>query len=171
MTAIDNEVSTLPDDLVRQPSPFEVAATLDVVRESVLRLLSGFPHPPSALRINAGEVTVEAEWPFTEPGAAPAVLVSTAVAQAPAAAPPVADTRQLVSSPTVGVFYAAPEPGARPFVEAGSSITAGQQVGIVEAMKLMIPVKADGNGVVVEVLKGDGEVVEYGEPLLAYESR
>ena len=70
-----------------------------------------------------------------------------------------------VRAPSVGVFYRAPEPGAPPFVGEGDTVRPGQQVAIVEAMKLMLPVEADRAGRVVEVLKRDGEPVEYGEVL------
>ncbi|MEV0621426.1 biotin/lipoyl-containing protein [Nonomuraea sp. NPDC050404] len=73
-----------------------------------------------------------------------------------------------VGSPTVGVFYHAPEPGAPPFVTPGDTITAGQQVGIVEAMKLMVPVNATEAGTVDKLLVQDGSQVEYDEPLLSY---
>ncbi|MGH4026969.1 MAG: acetyl-CoA carboxylase biotin carboxyl carrier protein [Pseudonocardiaceae bacterium] len=165
---IDNEMTDLPADLIGQPSSVEMATRLEVVRDNVLQLLSGFPHPPSVLRVNAGNVTVEAEWPVAASDVAAAAVASSAAAvDSPVAAAP-ADNRQVVCSPSVGVFYTAPEPGARPFVEPGATIMVGQQIGIVEAMKLMIPVKADGNGVVDEILKGDSEPVEYGEPLFAY---
>jgi len=71
-----------------------------------------------------------------------------------------------VIAPTVGVFYRAPSPGAAPFVEEGDTVAAGTQVGIVEAMKLMVPVEADRAGRVSKVLKSDGDPVEYGEPLI-----
>jgi acetyl-CoA carboxylase biotin carboxyl carrier protein len=67
----------------------------------------------------------------------------------------------------VGVFYHAREPGAEPFVTVGSVVAAGQQVGIVEAMKLMIPVEASRGGRVTAILKANGEPVEYDEPLFA----
>jgi len=70
-----------------------------------------------------------------------------------------------ITAPAVGVFYAAPEPGAAPFVRAGDVVIVGQQVAIVETMKLMIPVEADRVGRVAEVLKQNGEAVEYAEPL------
>ncbi|WP_344407286.1 acetyl-CoA carboxylase biotin carboxyl carrier protein, partial [Dactylosporangium fulvum] len=62
-----------------------------------------------------------------------------------------------------------PAPDAAPFVEVGDLVRAGQQVGIVEAMKLMNPVEAVCDGVVAGVLVGDGEPVEYGQPLLLLE--
>jgi acetyl-CoA carboxylase biotin carboxyl carrier protein len=64
------------------------------------------------------------------------------------------------------VFYRSPEPGAPPFVAEGDLVRPGQQVGIVEAMKLMIPVESDRAGRVLEVLLADGSAVEHGQPLL-----
>ncbi|WP_067466760.1 acetyl-CoA carboxylase biotin carboxyl carrier protein [Nocardia amamiensis] len=74
-----------------------------------------------------------------------------------------------VNAETVGVFYRAPEPGAAPFVTEGDPVRAGQQVGIVEAMKLMIPVTATREGRVAEFLVDNGEAVEHGAPLMVLE--
>jgi acetyl-CoA carboxylase biotin carboxyl carrier protein len=72
----------------------------------------------------------------------------------------------LVCAPSVGTFYRSPEPGAPPFVTEGDLVQSGQQIAIVEAMKLMLPVEAARAGRVTRVLKTDGEPVEYGEPLI-----
>ncbi|WP_222851159.1 acetyl-CoA carboxylase biotin carboxyl carrier protein [Phytoactinopolyspora mesophila] len=87
----------------------------------------------------------------------------------PAAAPAVdADDRQYhVCAPSVGTFYQSPEPGAAPFVSVGNTVTAGQQVGIVEVMKLMIPVEVERAGRVIDVLVDDGHAVEHGQRLVA----
>jgi acetyl-CoA carboxylase biotin carboxyl carrier protein len=77
--------------------------------------------------------------------------------------------RHTLRAPAVGVFYRAPEPGAKPFADVGDRVTAGQQVAIVEIMKLMVPVHADVSGTIVEVLKESGEHVEYDEALFALE--
>ncbi|WP_157406730.1 acetyl-CoA carboxylase biotin carboxyl carrier protein, partial [Actinomadura rubrobrunea] len=87
-------------------------------------------------------------------------------AQEPARAPADEDDGTFrVESPLVGTFYRAPSPGARPFVEVGDEVEEGQQVAIVEAMKLMNAVTVDRPGRVVEVLVSDAEPVEYGQPL------
>ena len=75
-----------------------------------------------------------------------------------------------VCAPTVGVFYRAPEPGAKPFVAEGDMVSAGDQVAIVEAMKLFLPVEADQSGRVGRFLVADGSSVEFGERLIAIET-
>jgi acetyl-CoA carboxylase biotin carboxyl carrier protein len=72
-----------------------------------------------------------------------------------------------VFAPSVGTFYRQPEPGAAPFVSEGDVVTPGQQIGIVEAMKLMLPVEADRPGRIVKIYRANGDAVEYGEPLFA----
>ncbi|MEV4659263.1 biotin/lipoyl-containing protein [Micromonospora sp. NPDC049301] len=147
----------------------DLSAALDAVRRSALQLLADLPRQPSALRIRAGELTLEAEWSAAEPAVATAVPPAPAgSAAATPAAEAVADSGQhFVRAPTVGVFYRAPEPGAKPFVTEGDIVSPGQQVGIVEAMKLMIPVNADVHGTVVAMLREDGAGVEYDERLIA----
>lgn len=71
----------------------------------------------------------------------------------------------LVKSPLVGTFYAAPAEDARPFVSVGDSVKKGQTVAIVEAMKLMNEIESEFDGTVAEVLVKNGETVEYGQPL------
>ena len=70
-----------------------------------------------------------------------------------------------VTSPMVGTVYVAPEPGAAPFVKLGDSVTAGQTLFIVEAMKTMNPIIADKPGKITQILIQDGQPVEFGEPL------
>ena len=74
-----------------------------------------------------------------------------------------------VTSPMVGTAYRAPEPGAKPFVEVGSTVTAGQTLLIIEAMKTMNQIPAPRAGTVTQILVEDGQPVEYGEPLLIIE--
>ena len=74
-----------------------------------------------------------------------------------------------ITSPLVGVFYAAPSEDADPFVKAGDSVKKGQVVGIVEAMKLMNEITSDCDGVVREVCVENAEAVEYGQPLFLIE--
>jgi acetyl-CoA carboxylase biotin carboxyl carrier protein len=80
--------------------------------------------------------------------------------------PAAADGRHPILAPLVGTFYRASQPGAKPFVEEGDTVDAGQVVGIVEAMKLMNQVHADRGGRVVEISAGDGEWVEFEQALM-----
>jgi len=87
---------------------------------------------------------------------APAASLETAVA------PP---TLKEIKSPMVGTFYAAPEPGAQPYVAAGQRVTSGQTVCIVEAMKIMNEIEAELSGVIREICVEDAQPVEYGQVL------
>ena len=74
-----------------------------------------------------------------------------------------------ITSPMVGAFYAAPAPGAKPFVKVGDTVSAGQVVCIVEAMKLMNEIEAEVSGKIVEICVEDGQSVEYGQVLMYVE--
>jgi acetyl-CoA carboxylase biotin carboxyl carrier protein len=101
---------------------------------------------------------------------------------APVTAPPAAETRTaspvaveplqhpgLVASPMVGTAYLGPSPGARPFVDVGSEVKAGETLMIIEAMKTMNQIPAARPGKVIQILVEDGQPVEYGEPLMIIE--
>jgi acetyl-CoA carboxylase biotin carboxyl carrier protein len=86
--------------------------------------------------------------------------------------PPVADIAKhpgVVPSPMVGTVYWASEPGAKPFIEVGTKVTAGQTLLIIEAMKTMNQIPAPRAGTVTQILVEDGVPVEYGEPLVIIE--
>ncbi len=86
---------------------------------------------------------------------------------APAAAAPVEEKIEghVVKSPMVGTFYRAPSPGAKTFVEVGDTVSPGDTLCIIEAMKLLNEIEADHGGVVKQVYAENGQPVEYGEPL------
>lgn len=104
--------------------------------------------------------------------AAPAPVAAAPVA-APAAAPaPAADAgtglaanEEIIKSPMIGTFYRSPSPESPAFVDKGTNVTANTVVCIIEAMKVMNEIKADIAGEIVEILVGDAEAVEYGQPL------
>jgi acetyl-CoA carboxylase biotin carboxyl carrier protein len=75
----------------------------------------------------------------------------------------------VVISPMVGTAYIAPEPGAKPFIEVGSKVKAGDTLLIVEAMKTMNQIPAPRGGTVIQILFEDGQPVEFGEPLAIIE--
>ncbi len=101
-------------------------------------------------------------------GAAP-VAPSQSVAPAghSSTTPEAADDSDAVfiTSPFVGTFYSAPAPGAPPFTEAGQTVSVGQTLCIVEAMKLMNEIESDVSGTVVQVLVENGTSVEFGQKL------
>lgn len=74
-----------------------------------------------------------------------------------------------VTSPMVGTAYLQPEPGKPPFVQKGASVNAGDTLLIIEAMKVMNPIKADKGGTVTQVLIDDGTPVEFGDVLMVIE--
>jgi acetyl-CoA carboxylase biotin carboxyl carrier protein len=137
---------------------------LDSVRQAAADLLAQSPHPPATLSVRAGAVAVEITWdPATVPaGQGPAAPVAAPATPAVSSDAGGVDT---LTASTVGVFYRSSAPGAAPFVTEGDQIVPGQQVAIIEAMKLMLPVEADRPGHVVEVLVEDGTSVEFGQPL------
>jgi len=139
---------------------------LAAVRHTAADLLATSPQPPSSLNVRIGDVAVEMAW--QQPQVVPATVDGSVVplVPAPAAAPaPAAPAGPTLNAATVGTFYRAPAPGAPPFVAEGDEVSPGQQVAIIEAMKLMLPVEAERGGRIAEVLVADGEGVEYGQPL------
>jgi acetyl-CoA carboxylase biotin carboxyl carrier protein len=109
------------------------------------------------------------------PAAAPAAVAPpqgaspapSAPAPAAAAAPAAAGNRHTVRAPMVGTFYRASSPGAKPFVEIGQTVKAGQTLCIIEAMKMLNQIEADRAGVIVEVLADNEQAVEFDQPLFA----
>jgi acetyl-CoA carboxylase biotin carboxyl carrier protein len=104
--------------------------------------------------------------------AAPVAAAPAAAAPAPAAAALPEDPAQhpgAVTSPMVGTTYLSAEPGAAPFVTVGASVTEGQTVLIIEAMKTMNHIPAPRAGTVKRILVADGTPVEYGAPLMIIE--
>ena len=98
--------------------------------------------------------------------AAPAAAAAPASAPAAAAEPAApAIEGHVVKSPMVGTFYRSPSPDSKAFVEVGSSVTAGDTLCIIEAMKLLNEIEADQSGVIKAILVENGQPVEYGEPL------
>lgn len=124
----------------------------------------------SGLRVRiARNVTVAAGVPV-----APVIAAApAAAAAAPAAtAAPILDVAKhpgMVPSPMVGTAYLASEPGAKPFVEVGTKVKAGDTLLIVEAMKTMNQIPSPRTGTVTQVLVEDGQPIEFGEPLVIIE--
>ena len=96
----------------------------------------------------------------------PAVQAAAALASAPAPEKAPAPEGHIVKAPMVGTFYRSGSPGAKPFVEVGDAVKAGQPICIIEAMKLMNEIEADKDGLIKAIMVENGQPVEYGEPLV-----
>lgn len=122
------------------------------------------------LSVQAGDIAVELEWSpaTTSTAESPDALPVPAQPEPGAATEP--ESLHYIRAEMVGTFYRAPEPGAQPFVSVGDEVQVGQQVAILEVMKLMTPVGADRAGRVVDVLVCDGTPVEYGTSLIALDT-
>jgi len=121
----------------------------------------------SGLKIRVAKMLTAAPMQVmhSAPAAAPVPLAAAPSAAPIEAAAPVRAAGDTVNSPMVGSVYLQPEPGAQPFVKVGDTVTAGQTLMIVEAMKTMNPIPAPKAGRILEILVEDGQPVEFGEPL------
>jgi acetyl-CoA carboxylase biotin carboxyl carrier protein len=141
---IDHEVIRELARLLDETGLTEIAIEQDGVAVRVARHIGS-----NAARTRAGEL--------------PPSVTATAPPLDPAQHPGV------VASPMVGTAYRAPEPGARPYVDVGSEVKAGETLLIIEAMKTMNQIPAPRSGTVIQILIEDGHPVEYGEPLMIIE--
>jgi len=123
------------------------------------------------IEIHEGEESVRISRPGSAaPGYCPPHLMMSAPPAAPvpapdAAAEPAVPTGHSVTSPMVGTFYAAPSPGAKPFIELGQTVSVGDTLCIIEAMKMLNQIEADKAGTISAKLVENGQPVEYGQPL------
>jgi len=120
----------------------------------------------AGLRVRvARNISIAASMPasFAPAAAAPAPVT------APAAVADIAKHPGMVPSPMVGTAYWSPEPGAKPFIEVGTKVSAGQTLLIIEAMKTMNQIPSPRAGTVTQILIEDGQPVEFGEPLVIIE--
>ncbi|ELA08370.1 acetyl-CoA carboxylase biotin carboxyl carrier protein AccB [Moraxella macacae 0408225] len=99
-----------------------------------------------------------------------ASVAPVATTLAPAAPIPATPKGATEDSPMVGVFYVAPSPNDPPFVKVGQQVQAGDTLGIVEAMKIMNPLEATQNGIIAEILVKNGDVVQFGQPIVRYQA-
>ncbi len=143
---------------------------IDLVQQSGISELE-ISEGEEKVRISRGGPTATHTNVMMAPAQAVPAAVSAAV---PGAAPAAADEAALseghfIKSPMVGTFYRSSAPGAKPFVEVGQAVKAGDTVCIIEAMKLLNEIEADHEGVIKAILAENGQPVEYGQPLFAIE--
>jgi acetyl-CoA carboxylase biotin carboxyl carrier protein len=165
-------VASKPKEKSEQKSESKSAVDKELIRELSALLeetgLSEIEIEQAGLRVRVARSTqVIAAAPMAAP-ITPAALVTPAGITS-AAAPDPAKHPGVVASPMVGTAYLAPEPGARPFVDIGTKVKAGQTLMIIEAMKTMNQIPAPRAGTVIQILIEDGRPVEFGEPLMIIE--
>ena len=139
-------------DLVQESGIAELEITEG---EEKVRIARGGAVSVTPLAVGAPQVVAV---PASAPTAAPAAPIA---APAPEAVP----EGHVVKSPMVGTFYRAPSPDAKPFVEVGATIKAGETICVLEAMKLMNEIEADASGTIKAILVENGQPVEYGQAL------
>jgi acetyl-CoA carboxylase biotin carboxyl carrier protein len=149
----------------------KIKTLIDLVQESGISELE-VKEGEESVRISrhSGPVTqyVNAPQP-TAPALAPPSSGTQTAAPAAVAEKPKAETRHVVKSPMVGTLYCCPSPGAKPFVEVGQTVKAGQTLCIIEAMKMLNQIEADKSGVIVEILVENERPVEFDQPLFIIE--
>ena len=117
------------------------------------------------IEIHEGEESVRISRASTIAPTMLAAPVAAPAAAAPAAAAPKEPEGHIIRSPMVGTFYRAPSPGAKQFVTEGQSVSAGETLCIIEAMKILNQIESDKSGKILEILVENGQPVEYNEPL------
>ncbi|HET7886009.1 MAG TPA: acetyl-CoA carboxylase biotin carboxyl carrier protein [Bradyrhizobium sp.] len=164
--------------MARQPEDKAAAkfATSDgaLIRELALLLdetsLTEIEIERAGLRVRvARNVSIAASVPAVAPVVTAAPAAASAAVSTPAAGADYSKHPGAVPSPMVGTAYWAPEPGAKPFIEVGSKVSAGQTLLIIEAMKTMNQIPSPRAGTVTQILVEDGQPVEFGEPLVIIE--
>lgn len=144
----------------------KVKKLIELVEESGIAELE-ITEGEESVRINRGGTTQYAPMPMAAPMAAPVAAPAAAPAAAEAAAPAVQG--HTVRSPMVGTFYRSASPGTPAFVEVGQTVSVGDTLCIVEAMKMMNQIESDKAGVVTQILVDNEEPVEFDQPLFVIE--
>ena len=137
---------------------------IDLVQESGIAELEITEGEEKVKIVKGGEATVTPVAPAPAPSAAAPATAPAPVALAAAAEEP-AQPGHALKAPMVGTFYRSASPEAKPFVEVGQNVKAGETVCIIEAMKLMNEIEADATGMIKAILVESGQPVEYGQPL------
>ena len=165
-------------------APDPAAATSEDLREVILEAVDRLAPALAAsgldeLEIQAGELHVRIARPRVvapAPGAAPSVAPESNATASAARGPSSpygepAPGMRFVAAPLTGVWYGAPSPGARAYLEIGSEVAIGQVVGLIEAMKLFNEIKSDVSGTVSRLLVESGTLVKRQQPLLEVDPR
>ena len=154
----------------------EIRQILELMREHEL---TEFELEREGIKLRLRKTTA-GQWTAAMPAMPPVTFTPAAVSAVPPMAAQVVDPGAgasvltaanedvdlaVIKSPIVGTFYRAPEPGAKSFVEVGDTVSKGQVLCIIEAMKLMNEIESDVSGTILEVLAENGAPIEYDQPL------
>ena len=142
---------------------------IDLVSESNVSELEITEAEGKVRIVKAGTTVVQQVVAAPVPAAAPAAAAAAPAAAVPELPAPAVPSGHVVKSPMVGTFYRASSPGAKPFVEIGSTVKEGETLCIVEAMKILNEIEADKSGTITQILVENGQAVEYGQPLFIIE--
>ncbi|MBO0129881.1 acetyl-CoA carboxylase biotin carboxyl carrier protein [Agrobacterium burrii] len=127
----------------------------------------------TTVRIIRENSAVSPQSPSPQPGTVPAAETASetprAEEQAPTHSTAAPTPSGIVAAPSFGLFHRAPSPGTPPFVEAGDEVRHGQELFIIEAMKVFSTVRAERSGRIARFIANDGEDVELGQPVLEFE--
>jgi acetyl-CoA carboxylase biotin carboxyl carrier protein len=137
---------------------------IDLVEESGIAELE-ITEGEEKVRINRGGTATVTSAIAPVVAALPAITSTPAMASGEVAVSPPPDGHVL-KAPMVGTFYRAASPGAKSFVEVGQTVSKGETVCIIEAMKLLNEIEADRSGTIKAILVENGQPVEYGHPLI-----
>ncbi len=140
----------------------KVKKLIELLEESDIAEIEIHEGEESVRISRASQVAVAAQ--VAAPIAAPMAAPVAAPAAAPAETPAEISGHQ-IKSPMVGTFYRAPSPDAKPFVEEGDQVSAGDTLCIVEAMKILNQIESDKSGTVKKILVENGEPVEFNQPM------
>jgi acetyl-CoA carboxylase biotin carboxyl carrier protein len=145
-------------DLVSESNISELEITETDGKVRIVKALPAMVHAPATPMVHA---------PAPNEPAGP----RSAEAAGATATPAAEDDGHVVKSPMVGTFYRAASPGAKPLVEVGATVKAGDALCIIEAMKIMNEIDTDVGGTVTKVLVENGQAVEFGQPLFVIDRR
>jgi acetyl-CoA carboxylase biotin carboxyl carrier protein len=145
----------------------KIKKLIELVEESGISELE-ISEGEESVRISRNTAPVQmAQMHYAAP--APAQQAAPVAAPTAEAAAPVAPKGHQVLSPMVGTFYRSPSPDSKSFIEVGQSVSVGDTLCIVEAMKMMNQIEADKAGTVTAILLEDGQTVEFDQPLVVIE--
>lgn len=124
------------------------------------------------LEVSSGDdfVSLTRHYDTPAPAMMAAPQAATSAVSSGADIQPAGKAGDVETAPMVGVFYSSPSPNDPPFIKVGQKVQAGDTLGIIEAMKIMNPLEATQSGVIDEILVENGDVIQFGQPVVRYKA-